>query len=141
MATPFSDVYSSFTRKISDYTHINLSAEELENILFGFLISAVPKFKFCATDLSYNVDTKCFLETLSQEEIEILATLMICEWLNPYVNTTELLKQVLPDKDFKIYSQANHLKELMDLQHNIRDEAESLIISYTYTNGNLEDLT
>ena len=85
-------------------------------------------------------DLRQYNIALTDEEIEILANLMILEWLKPLINSIEILKQGMSTKDYKIYSQANHLNELMALKKETNAEIDKLIISYTYSNNSLDDL-
>lgn len=139
MATLFTEINSIFTRKISDYSFVNLTQTDLDNILKGYLESSIPKFKKCKTSLSDRTATQ-FNQTLTDEEKEILGILMIFEWLNPQILNIELLKQALSSKDWSAYSQANHLKELRILREDMQSESERMMTSYSYDNGKIEDL-
>jgi hypothetical protein len=141
MATPFSDVYAFFTSKISDYSFLKLTQIELEDNLENYLNSASVKFRRCKKDLSdkdkannqFNID-------LSDEEKEILSTLMIVEYLSPKLVTSDLLQQQLGTKDYKLYSQANHIKEIRELRDLYKKEANQLMMDYSYLNGSLDGL-
>jgi hypothetical protein len=115
--TPYEEIYSAFSNKIKDYDLAELPIDAFEDILNSFMKSAIVKFKNCSKDLSQRDDLlKQFNIDLSDEEIEIIASLMIVEWLNPSINTTELLQQNMSTKDFNIFSPANQLKENKDLK-------------------------
>lgn len=139
MGTPFTDIYGSFVQKISDYSFVNLTDEEMDEYLNDLLKAAIPRFKKCVKNLNDNNDIQ-FNETLTREEIEIVSLLMVIEWLRPRINNIELLKQSFNTKDWNTYSQANHLKELSTLKDETQLEVDNLIISYTYSSGKLEDL-
>jgi hypothetical protein len=72
---------------------------------------------------------------LSEEEIEIIATLMVVEYLTPKIVSTENLRQMLSDREYGIYSQARQLHEMMALKKQLRLEATQLISDYTYSDG------
>jgi hypothetical protein len=74
----------------------------------------------------FNVD-------LSPYEIEIISNLMKLEWIKRKINSTRLLEQMIGDKDFRLTSQANHLKVLMDLKVETETEINSLVTKYSYT--------
>lgn len=140
MSTPYSKVYEYFMSKITDYRFASYTAEELEQTLDGYLKIAISKFKSAKTKLSgRDEETKEFDNDLNDEECNILATLMICDWLLPQINTIELIKQSLSSKDFQLTSQANHLKELRELLSANKKEANQLMNSYSFSKG-LEDL-
>jgi hypothetical protein len=141
MATPFSDVYAFFTGKISDYSFLKLTQIELEDNLENYLNSASVKFRRCKKDLSDKDKTNNqFNIDLSDEEKEILSTLMIVEYLSPKLVTSDLLQQQLGTKDYKLYSQANHIKEIRELRDVYRKEANQLMMDYSYLNGSLDGL-
>lgn len=138
MPTPFSDIYDRFLRKVSDYSLVNLTNEELDTLLADYLTSAIPKFRKCRKDLSLQTSSQ-FDEDLTGDEQEILATLMILEWISPRIYTIELLKQSLGSKDWQLYSQANHLKELRSLRSDIENELDRMMIDYSYSVGKVDD--
>ncbi|POI18401.1 hypothetical protein C2145_09725 [Bacillus velezensis] len=93
------------------------------------------KFRRCKKDLTdRDQELKQFNEDLSDEEKEILACFMVVEYLTPKIVTADLLHQTLSSKDSKLYSQANHIKEIRELRNLIKKEAEDLMVQYTYSN-------
>lgn len=139
MATPYVTVFSSFLDKISDSYLLSMDDADLEEQLLKFLGSSIPKFRKCKVNLSERDSVK-FLNDLSDEEIEILANLMVVEWLRPRINSLELLKQSLGTRDFQLYSQSSHLKELSNLRKMTLEEINYLITSYTYSSNLLDEL-
>lgn len=139
--TLYSELNNWFLNKISDYSFLTLTDVEIDNILSMYMKSAITKFGECKQDLSLRDDVlKQFNIDLEDGELEILATLMIVEWLTPKIHTGELLRQKLGDKEYKIYSQANHLKEVRELRDAMKEESENLIMDYSYSIEDLEDL-
>ena len=57
---------------------------------------------------------------------------MVVEYLRPIMISDDVTKQKLSDKDFKVTSQANQLKELRMLYKSMISEANKLITQYTY---------
>lgn len=141
MATPFSEVYSRMLGKISDYSFLQLTQDEVEDTLYPYLKTSCVKFKKCLKNLSdRDANAKLFSDDLTDEESEILAALMIVEYLSPKIVTSDLLQQSLSSKDYKIYSQANHIKEIKELRKMFKDEANTLLMSYSYTSVSLDEL-
>lgn len=141
MATPFSEIYDRVYNKISDYSFLNLTQNEVEDILESYLLSSIVKFKKCKKDLSNRDQAlKQFNEDLTDEEKEILATLMCVEYLTPKLITSELLKQKLSTKDYQLYSQANQIKEIREVRDKMKSEANQMMISYSYSENSLDDL-
>lgn len=137
MSTPYTEVYEVFLSKVTDYDLVNsYTQEELELLLKGFLKSSIIKFRKCKQDLSDRNDTtQTFNITLTDEEIEILATLMIIQWITPNINTLNLLKQSFTPREFSMGSQANQLKELRELKTDIKKECSQLICAYSFSDG------
>lgn len=65
-------------------------------------------------DLVY-IDNSYFKAKLTSEEINIIATLMMCAWVQRQVTSIENTRMKYSGSDFKMTSQANHLQKLMSL--------------------------
>lgn len=104
MSTPFETVYDAFLAKILEDEWVNWSLEEIMTDLKSILEGAIPWFKFPRKSLDRNEEG--FLEQLDNEEIQILAQYMKCEWLNRTILTWENVKPLYEERDF---SQANLL--------------------------------
>ena len=107
--TPFSIVYESFLSKITDDMYMELTQAETYNMLQELLLSAIPKFEFPRKDLfNYTIDKEkneeCFNSELSNEEVNILATYMIVEWLGQQLATVENVRMKYSGSDFKFTS-------------------------------------
>lgn len=140
MATPYFMVDNSFLNKITDDLLLTMTEEHLEKTIDGYRNSASVKFKQCNKLSDKNNELRRYNSTLTDEEIEILANLMVLEWLRQRINSIELLKQSMSTKDYKMYSQANHLDVLIKLRKDTLSEVDRLIVSYTYSENNLSNL-
>jgi len=140
MATPYSVIDNSFLNKITDDLLLTMADEYLEKTIDGYRNSASVKFKQCNKLSDKDDIEKQFNQTLTDEEIEIIANLMVLEWLKQRINSIELLKQSMSTKDYRMYSQANHLEVLLKLRKDTLSEVDRLIVSYTYSQNNLNDL-
>jgi len=135
--TNISEIYDVFLSKISDYSLLDpsLTQMDIEEDLFGYFRSARAKFYKCKNDLNTTTDESgdtFIVSDLEPYEIEILVALMIVEYLKPQVLSTEVIKQSLSDKDFRIYSQANQLRELNLLYRTLKREANKMITEYSF---------
>lgn len=139
MNTPFQEIFDIFIGKITDHQFLSLPEEDIDELCGKYLRSATAKFKKCEKDLWSRGDTHFNVE-LSQEEKEILATLMLVEWLTPQVYNIMNTRQFLGDQDYKFYSQANHLDKLMLLRNQMIEEAEKSMVVYTWKSSELENL-
>lgn len=140
MSTPYSVVDNSFLNKITDDYLLTLIEGNLQDLIDGYRKSASVRFKQCKKLENRDDSLKQYNQTLTDEEVEILANLMILEWLKPQINSIELLKQSMSTKDYKLTSQAEHLLRLNNLKSSTIAEVDSLIVSYTYSNNSLDDL-
>lgn len=61
------------------------------------------------------VDNSYFNFELTTEEINIIAILMMCAWVQRQVTSIENTRMKYSGSDFKMTSQANHLQKLMGL--------------------------
>lgn len=138
--TPYFNVYKRFLRKITDYGLAELSNENMEDIMNGYLDSAISLFVKCKKDLSNRDDEKqTFNEDLTDTEQEIIAKLLVVEWIEPQINSIMNLQPILNDHDFETYSQANFLKVKLELKTDLKSELDNLIVNYTYDNGDIEN--
>lgn len=142
MATPFTEVYSHFLSKISDYDILEFDIGDREDILERYLISAVSEFKKnCQdVDLTYDREIKEFATDLSDQIMEILTTGMAYYWINPQILNTDNLRNVMNTKDFEMYSPANLILQLRTLRNDLKKEFTQMIYEYSYLYGKIEEL-
>lgn len=119
--TPFEKVYEAFLTKILEDEWGQWTTEEVEYDMRTMLEGAIPHFKFPRVSLARD-DTN-FEEELSNEEIQILASYMKCEWLSRCIMTWENVKSLYEERDF---SQANLLDKLVSTLENERKHALAL---------------
>ena len=108
--TSYGKVYDAFLARILEDEWDNWLIEEAENDWRQILEMALPHFKFPRVDLTH--DDEGFSGDLGQEEIQIIANFMKCEWLNRCIMTWENVKPLYVERDF---SQANLLDKLQNL--------------------------
>jgi hypothetical protein len=133
LSTQYSLIYDRFLSKITDYDLANLTDQELESTLLKYLRNAVANFKYCTKDLKNRDDAlQVFNIDLNEIEQEIIAKLMVIEWVNPYINTQENIRQVLGSNDYKIYSPANLLDKLLSLRKAMQNEVQNDLTFYYY---------
>lgn len=141
MATPLSEVYDFFLTKVTDYSFLSLNETgDLESVLYKHLRSAIVRFTSTTKDLTVDTKAQEFTATLDDFEKEILATLMSISYVSSKITHIKNLEQVLSDKEYKIYSTANHLAQLVALRKEMNLEASNLMVAYSYRAG-LDDLS
>lgn len=141
MATPYEKVYNRFLQKITDFNLSEIDDYSFDEMMNGWLNSAVIRVRKCQHDLSKRDDTiQEFKEDLSDLEVELLALGMTISWLDQYLNSTELVSQFIGGKEEKWFSQAAHIKELRDLRESTLLEMNRLHNYNTYlTNSYFND--
>ena len=138
--TSYDYIYQRCLSKITDPTLAMLAEEDLENMLHGWMSSAIAKHRKCEHDLSDRDDElKQFNFDLSDLEVEILSVLMAREWISQQLLSVTNTLQVFSGKETTYYSQAAHLKELQALDDKYRLEAQQLSRDYTYTDNDYFD--
>ena len=136
MATTYDSIYNIAANKITDPEIALLSSDDLEEMFHDYLISAISQFRKCKSDLSDRDDeVRQFNADLLDVEKEILAILVVRQWLQPQLYSALLTKQVFSDKEQKYYSQAQHISELRALDETLKLEAQKLSRDYSYGNG------
>ena len=134
--TKFSEIFDLFMVKIKDWrlqALFDSSVTDFENYLTGFLVMAVPNFApVCVQSLAYNEGTKEFTLELSLENKVILSQLMVENWLAKEVQDVNQMNLHLMDRDFKIYSEAQNLKEKSLHLDKVKEYNSLAITSYSY---------
>lgn len=131
--TSYEELYDVALSKITDPQLAMLPEEDLENMLYSWMRSAIAKHRKCKSDLSDRDDElKQFNSDLSDIEVEILGILIAREWVSGQLLSVTNTLQVFSGKETNYYSQAAHLKELQALDEKLRLEAQQLSRDYTY---------
>ena len=142
MGTMFTVVYDRFLGKITDDMYMELTPMDTIRDLQNLLIDAIPGFEFprknisdytfkvvqidkeavtqedfilLESDSTVTVERSSFNVELSNEEINILAILMLNAWLQRQITSIEVTRMKYSGTDFKMTSQANHLAKLLNL--------------------------
>ena len=115
--TELQTIYNVFIGKITEDMYLELTKEETQNLIFEIFQSSLHWFEFPRTDIySYSEELGMYHCDLTQEEINIIATYMVVEWLGQQLASVELTRMKYSGSDFKFTSQANHMHKLMNLK-------------------------
>lgn len=123
--TEFQVVYDAFLGKILEDEWNDWDLNDIEADWRTLLMGAIPQFKFPRVSLEMNDEG--FEEDLNNEEIQILATYMKCEWLNRTLMTWENVKPLYEERDF---SQANLIDKFKNNLQAEQKNAERLEAKY-----------
>lgn len=131
--TSYDVIFRRFLNRITDYDLPLLPEEDLDEMMCGWLISAIANFTRCKSDLSNRDDeAQTFNADLTNYEIEVLSLYMVCAWLDQKINSVLLTNQLIGGKEEKYYSQANQLETLKALRDATFTEARKLPRDYSY---------
>lgn len=116
--TTFQEMYDFFLAGITDDMFMELTKEDTEELLEEILIAALPNFEFPRWKDPFNIDlqNKTFNTTLTIEEKMIIRQYMISEWIGYQLANIDLVRQKYSGSDFKLTSQAAHMKQLITLK-------------------------
>lgn len=139
MGTSFVKVFDSFLSKLTDDMYMELTELDTYRLLQELLISAIPKFEFPRVDITQyeliepqtteyegqvatSYEGGYFVNELSNEEINILATYMIVEWFGQQLASVENTRMKYSGADFKFTSQASHMSKILALKKDYERE-------------------
>lgn len=163
--TPFSFIYDSFLNKTTDDMYLELDELETYRLLSRLLLGAVQRFEFPQKNLrSYTLDgidtidfyngvesdhkdviayiyaEGCFHTFLTDEEINILSTYMVVEWLGQQLASVENVRMKYAGSDWKMSSQANHMAKILSLKKDWEREGFHLQRLYSRRKVNEEGI-
>ena len=85
-----------------------------DDFIIGILWDEMPEDSINETP-RVEIEHSSFAAELTSEEINILAILMMCAWVQRQVTSIENTRMKYSGTDFKMTSQANHLSKLLSL--------------------------
>lgn len=131
--TSYKIIYNAFLGKIEEDKWCNESSDYIAAVADweNFLEAAIPWFKFPRISLERvpttyedgEVILGHFKEDLTDQEIQIIATLMKWMWLDRTINSWENVKVMYDERDF---SQANLLNNFCKLLEKTEKQCEKL---------------
>lgn len=129
--TSFDDIYDVFLGKMTEDEWEAWTEEEMAVDFRNLLEAAIPWFKFPRVSLERT--NEGFVEDLKNEEIQILASFMKCEWLNRTILSWENIKPLYDERDFSPAKLLNEFRELLVKEETKARKLESLY--YRSING------
>lgn len=131
--TPFMKVYDRFFDLITDDMYVEWTEEDTKKDLQNILVAAIPNFEFPKISLKYEIlkydlvefsDDSYFYADFTEEEINIVAKLMVINWLQRQITSIENTRQKYYGDSFKLTSQASHLKALISLKEDLQKDSK-----------------
>ena len=132
--TEYKEIYARFLSKIEDEYLASLTDEELHVALYPLLLSAINSFSRLSEHNLRNRDerSQVFFETLTEDEIEVLAVCMKPVWLERYMNSIRKIEQQYYDAGIKTYSPNENLRNLTNMYQQYLADARKARTEYTY---------
>ena len=132
--TEYKEIYARFLSKIEDEYLASLTDEELHVALYPLLLSAINSFSRLSEHNLRSRDerSQVFFETLTEDEIEVLAVCMKPVWLERYMNSSRKIEQQYYDAGIKTYSPNENLRNLTNMYQQYLADARKARTEYTY---------
>ena len=74
------------------------------------------------------------------EIVDIVATGMVVQWLQPYMFKSENLENILNTTDYSMYSPAELLLRVREVYQMAQRDFKNMIKDYSYDHGDLSNL-
>ena len=120
------NVLSMFLRIVTEYDYLDFTEEELVADFEEIMSMAIVELQL--QGLLLDVDSEEFVSNRSIEYIVAHASVLI--WLEPKVNSAEMLAAQLTSTDFTQFSNANRLQACMKLYAQCEAKLNNLIADY-----------
>ena len=149
----YDDIFSSFLGDVTDYNLVNLNITDATELMTEYLHKALSESYvrrlFSSVELADDVQTLFFEMKRTGDEVadiefvtHMLGKWMTYEWIHNQVRSVLNTSQFFGGAEQKMFSQAQHLSELKELQEQIYSEARNYIrdkgyIDNTYLDGGI----
>ena len=134
MATSFDVIEDMGLGQIDDYALSKLYTNDFkkfQKFCDGMLITAVSFFKDCRQSLEYDLETREFVNNLTNEEIAILSDFWMIQWFGKKVNNSSQFQAKLQNSSsFRNFSEAQNLKEKTSWLDRLRERVYQRITDY-----------
>lgn len=133
MATPFSEIYDLFLAQIDDYELSELDPEEIDIVIEKYLINGLVSVQSLVTSIDdVDLQKKQFNQTIPLMEKILLAKAMKLEWVREKKYSEELMRKSIGDRDYKAVQGTEYLKELTNVEKNLKEEIRHAITERSY---------
>ena len=128
------NVLSMFLRIVTEYDYLDFTEEELVADFEEIMSMAIVELQL--QGLLLDIDSEEFVSNRSIEYIVAHASVLI--WLEPKVNSAEMLAAQLTSTDFTQFSNANRLQACIKLYNQCEARLNNLILDYDRTANIIE---
>ena len=128
------NVLSMFLRIVTEYDYLDFTEEELITDFEEIMYMAITELQL--QGLLLDIDSEEFVSNRSIEYIVAHASVLV--WLEPKVNSAEMLAAQLTSTDFTQFSNANRLQACIKLYNQCESRLNNLILDYDRTQNIIE---
>ena len=128
------NVLSMFLRIVTEYDYLDFTEEELTADFEEIMSMAIVELQM--QGLLLDIDSEEFVSNRSIEYIVAHASVLV--WLEPKVNSAEMLAAQLTSTDFTQFSNANRLQACIKLYNQCESRLNNLILDYDRTQNIIE---
>ena len=128
------NVLSMFLRIVTEYDYLDFTEEELIADFEEIMSMAIVELQL--QGLLLDIDNEEFVSNRSIEYIVAHASVLV--WLEPKVNSAEMLAAQLTSTDFTQFSNANRLQACIKLYNQCESRLNNLILDYDRTQNIIE---
>ena len=101
--TSYKSIFERFCFKIKDFVLLNLDDSDVFEACRVWMDAAIPKIRRLTNDLSdRDNEIMTFNSDLTEIEQEVIANMMIAEWLEPQINSQNYTNQFYGGKEEKL---------------------------------------
>ena len=125
------NVLSMFLRIVTEYDYLDFTEEELVADFEEIMYMAITELQL--QGLLLDIDSEEFVSNRSIEYIVAHASVLV--WLEPKVNSAEMLAAQLTSTDFTQFSNANRLQACIKLYNQCESRLNNLILDYDRTHN------
>lgn len=125
-------VFRKFLSMIEDKEWAYSEEDVILDLMHNYLDSSLVDFTKCKDKIL--ITDNMFNRELTNEEILILATGMVCHYLEPKILREENMEQIVTSRDFNRLSGANMLDKLLKLKEEKRKDFERRQRRYEFNN-------
>ena len=130
--TSYETIYNRALAQITDPLLVQLPEEDLETMLYDWLMDAIVEPVIGEYDFSDRDEKlKQFNFDISDRDQKILSIHMVRGWLAPQIRSVTLTSQVFSGKETKFFAQSQQLAEMRALDEQLRKDADLLFCSGT----------
>ena len=137
--TYYEEVYKVFLNTVDSYDFAQMDDDELESVLYGYMDSGRLLFStYIAKDfMDDDPENKRFNFKMTRVEIALLAQAMKLEWVREHLNSEELMRKAIGDRDYTTVQGYQYIDRLQNMEKQLSREITTQINRLEYSNSDL----